>query len=131
MVDSAGKRISLRAGDGIHFSPDGADFLAETVYEALDAQWHITAQKVEGQDKAVRVTKGSTQVGGTYRDPATSSGGSGSSSRSTTYRTSTTTRAYTPPTSAPPATTPTTAAPPPATTPPSTTPTPSSTTPAG
>jgi len=107
VVGPTGTRISLRAGDGIHFSPEGADYLAETVYQALDAHWHITAQRVEGQSKQVRVTKGSTQVDGTYR-----SSGNGSSSGGSTYRTSTTTRAYQPPSTTTSSTTPEPAPPP-------------------
>jgi hypothetical protein len=132
IIDITGERVSLRAGDGIHFSPEGGDYLAEAVYAALDAHWRITEQRVEGQAKVTRVTKGSTQVGGTYREPGTGSSGSSSGSRSTTYRTTTTTRAAsTPTTTSPPATTPTTS--PPATTPTTTSPpttTPTSTPPA-
>lgn len=108
VIGPTGKRISLRAGDGIHFSPEGADYLAETVYQALDAHWHITAQRVEGQAKQVRVTKGSTQVGGTYRSPS----GSGSSSGGSTYRSPSTTRSYQPPSTTAPSTTTAPATPP-------------------
>lgn len=123
ITDATGDRISLRAGDGIHFSPDGAEHLAETVYAALDATWHITEQRVEGQPKEVRVTKGSTHVGGSrqYRSSSSSEDSGSSSGRS--YSTPTTTRAVasTPPSTSPPATTPPTTSPP-ATTPPSTSP---------
>lgn len=122
ITDASGDRVSLRAGDGIHFSPDGAEHLAETVYAALDETWHITEQRVEGQPKQVRVTKGSTHLGGSPRQYRSSSNSSGSSS-GRSYSTPSTTRAVTstPSSTSPPATSPPTTSPP-ATTPPTTSP---------
>ncbi|HEY7136125.1 MAG TPA: DUF459 domain-containing protein [Acidimicrobiia bacterium] len=120
-TDANGNRVSLRAGDGIHFSPDGGDRLAQAVYQVLDAHWDITAQAVPSAAKTVIETKGSTQVPGTSRNlgsrkrvttpsygtttttsrTTTTSGGTTGTS-STTARTSPpTTASSSPPTSAP------------------------------
>ena len=42
----------MRAGDGVHFTMDGADYLARTVFKLVDAQCAVTAQKVERCDEA-------------------------------------------------------------------------------
>jgi hypothetical protein len=76
---TTGRTISLRAGDGVHFSPDGADLLASAVYQQIDTDWCITRQSVAGTRQPVIETKGSTYVPGTRRTSGTS-GSSGSSS---------------------------------------------------
>jgi hypothetical protein len=117
--DETGKLVTMRAGDGVHLTVDGGDYLARAVFKPIDAQCRITAQKVDGQTKATIQTEGSTQVAG------------GSSSGGTVQ----TTPPYTSPatTSAPQQTTPATTVPPttPPTEPPTTTPatTPTSTPP--
>jgi hypothetical protein len=107
LTDATGKTVLARAGDGIHFTTDGANMLARAVFQQIDAQCGIAAQAVSGVTKPTIETPGSTQViGGT-------SGGSGSGSGSGRPLQTT-----------PPATAPvTTAAPAPATTPTDTTPT--------
>jgi hypothetical protein len=116
LPDETGKLVTMRAGDGVHLTVDGGDYLARAVFEPLNAQCRITAQKVDGQTKATIQTEGSTQVAG------------GSSNGGTVQ----TTPPYTSPatTSAPPQTTPATTVPqttpstePPTTVPTSTTPT--------
>jgi hypothetical protein len=130
--DEDGDTKYLRAGDGIHLSGDGAEYLAEHVYGLLDAEWKISQQAVPGQTKKVIVTKGSTQVPGSGSSSRSSGSSSwrgsssgGSSSGSSSGGTSNTT-AGTTATTAPPATTPTTSppvtSPPPSSTPPDTTP---------
>jgi hypothetical protein len=64
---TSSKTVTLRAGDGVHFTPDGGDYLANALYKLLDAQWHITQQTVPGHVKNVRETQGSEQVAGTSR----------------------------------------------------------------
>jgi hypothetical protein len=76
--DETGKLVTMRSGDGIHFTNDGGDYLARQVYKLVDAQCQVTAQKVDGATKQAIQTPGSTQLG-----PSTgSSGSSGSSSGS-------------------------------------------------
>lgn len=98
VVETDGKRVQVRAGDGVHFTPDGADYLGNAVFALLDEQCRLKAQAVADSRQAVVETKGSTSVApgstATAPPPATS------------------------PATAPPATTPDTQ--PPATTPPTT-----------
>ena len=115
LPDETGKVVTMRAGDGIHLTVDGGDYLARAVFTPLDAQCRITAQKVDGQTKQTIQTEGSTQVaggsssGGTvqttppYTSPATTQG-------APQQTTPATTAATVPPSTQPttPATTPTT-----------------------
>ena len=71
LPDENGKVVTMRAGDGVHLTVDGADYLARTVYKPVDAQCHVTAQKVDGATKQTIETEGSTQVA---RAPSSSSG---------------------------------------------------------
>jgi hypothetical protein len=41
IVDEHGKTIEARISDGVHFTPDGAAYLARAVFALLDARWHI------------------------------------------------------------------------------------------
>lgn len=102
-----GKVVRVRADDGVHFTPDGGDLLAKTVFDQLNPQCKITEQAVPGVVKTTIEVAGSSSVPGTRRDTSTGSG-SGSGSTGTTSLSA-------PATSAPPATqsSPTTAAPPP------------------
>jgi hypothetical protein len=125
-TDANGNRVSLRAGDGVHFSPDGGDRLGQAVYKMLDARWNITAQAVPSAAKTVIETKGSTQVPGTSRnlgsrkkvtrtpsfgttdtssEPTTTTGGTTETSSTTASTSPSTTATTSPPTSAPPTTT--------------------------
>ena len=101
IVESDGKKVQVRSGDGVHFTPDGADYLGNALFALLDEQCRLKAQAVADSRQAVVETKGSTSVapGSTAIAPP----------------------ATTPPT-APPATTPPVTQPP-VTTPPSTAPT--------
>lgn len=71
---NTGRTISLRAGDGVHFSPDGADLLASAVYQQIDTDWCVTKQAVDGATQPVIETKGSTYIPGTRRTTTGSSG---------------------------------------------------------
>jgi hypothetical protein len=118
LPDEQGNVVTMRAGDGVHFTTDGADYLARQVYKLVDAQCDVTAQKVDGATKQTIETEGSTQVA----PGATSGSGSGSSSSDSgssghyggTIQT-------TPPATAAPATSPPIQTLPPATEPPVTT----------
>jgi hypothetical protein len=111
LPDETGKVVTMRAGDGVHLTVDGGDYLARAVYKELDAQCRITAQKVEGQVKQTIQTEGSTQV-------APGSGSNGGTVQTTPpytapYTAPVTTAApvTSPPTTTVPVTTPSTAAP--------------------
>jgi uncharacterized protein len=123
--DENGDTTSLRAGDGIHLSGDGAKYLANHVFAMLDAEWKIRDQAVPGHPTKVIVTKGSTQVGGSGSSGSSSNWRGSSSSGSSSGGGTTNTTSGTTETTSPPETTPDTAAPPPTSSPP-----PSSTPPA-
>ncbi len=80
LIDDSGKRVVMRAGDGVHLTGAGADHLATAIFKLLDARWKIIKQAVPGQTKKVIAAKGSTQVPGS--GTGSSSGGSGQSYRS-------------------------------------------------
>jgi hypothetical protein len=44
IVDDQGKTIEARISDGVHFTADGAAYLARAVFALLDARWHIKQQ---------------------------------------------------------------------------------------
>lgn len=79
-----GRTVTIRAGDGVHLSPDGADLLAATVYQQIDTDWCVTDQAVEDADQPVVETKGSTYIPGTRRTTGSSGTGSGSTDGSGT-----------------------------------------------
>lgn len=89
LPDASGKRVPVRADDGVHFTPEGGDRLAGAVFKLLDARWHILQQAVPGAAKQVIETKGSTQVPGTSRSVGSThqTTGTSSSPRRTTNST--------------------------------------------
>ncbi len=106
-----GKPVRMRAGDGVHLTPDGGDRLAGAVMTPLDARCHVTTQAVAGVHQPVVQTKGSTQIPGTGRSPATGRG-SGTVTTPTTAAPVTTPPSTEPPTTEPPTTEPPTTDPP-------------------
>jgi hypothetical protein len=44
IVDEHGKEILARISDGVHFTADGADYLARAVFSLIDARWKLTKQ---------------------------------------------------------------------------------------
>ena len=83
-ADEFGRRHVMRAGDGVHFSVDGADYVSRAIFSLIDHDWNVTAQADPTHPQPVKETKGSTQVPGTHRSVSSSSSGSGSSSGTTT-----------------------------------------------
>jgi hypothetical protein len=116
LPDEQGKVVTMRAGDGVHFTMDGGDYLARQVYKLLDAQCAITEQKVDGAAKQAIETEGSTQVA-----PGVTSGSSSASGSSGYSGSSGGTIQTTPPATAPPSTSPPVETVPPVTDPPATT----------
>ena len=66
-----GKATRVRTSDGVHFTPNGGDFLGRAVYSEIDQMCRINAQAVAGQPKTVLRTPGSNQIPGAYREPTT------------------------------------------------------------
>ncbi len=83
IIDASGDSILARAGDGVHLSPAGGEYLAGAVFDEIDLIWHLRDQAVTGYPQRVVETKGSTYIPGTR--PATlgptteSTGASGAS----------------------------------------------------
>jgi uncharacterized protein len=44
IVDETGKTIVARISDGVHFTEDGAQYLARAVFALIDARWQLTKQ---------------------------------------------------------------------------------------
>ena len=63
--------VRVRAADGIHFTPQGGDLLAQGVYDELDPACQIARQSVPGVTKPTIEAEGSTSVPGTRRGPST------------------------------------------------------------
>jgi hypothetical protein len=44
ILDENGKQIYARISDGVHFSEDGAKYLARAVLQLIEARWHLLKQ---------------------------------------------------------------------------------------
>ena len=78
IIDANGDSILARAGDGVHLSPAGGDYLGGAVFDEIDLIWHLRDQAVSGRPQRVVETKGSTYIPGTRPStlgPATRSTG--------------------------------------------------------
>jgi hypothetical protein len=107
-ADDTGQVVTMRAGDGVHLTVDGAKYLAHHLYALVDKQCHVDAQKVAGAAKHTIETEGSTQVAPSVTGAASSSGSSSNTLQTTPPATAapTTTTSPAPPTTAPATTTP-------------------------
>jgi hypothetical protein len=82
LPDATGKKVLMRAGDGIHFTGAGGDHLAKVIFDQIVKDWNVLEQAVPSQPKKVLVTKGSTQVAGSSSSSGSSSSGSDSNGSS-------------------------------------------------
>ena len=96
LPDENGDVVQMRAGDGVHLTTAGADYLAHALFPVLDSDCAVTARAIPGRQLSSITTRGSTQT-------------APGSNRSGTVET-------TPPVTDPPATTPPTTATPATTT---------------
>ena len=94
--DENGTTRIMRAGDGVHFSVEGADFISRAIFDLIDTEWNLTAQTVPGATKPVLETKGSTQVPGTHRSVGASVSDGSPTSRPTSDTSTTTTSSTSP-----------------------------------
>lgn len=62
LVDRQGNLVTMRTGDGVHFTNDGGRHLARAVFTLVDEQCDVTAQAVPGATKRTIQTEGSTLV---------------------------------------------------------------------
>jgi hypothetical protein len=101
-ADEFGQRHVMRAGDGVHFSVDGADYISRAIFKLIDNDWDVTAQADPTHPQPVKETKGSTQVPGTHRSVSgENSGRTTTTTRSSSSITSTTTEPSTTTTTTP------------------------------
>ena len=89
LPDAHGEEQQMRISDGVHFSVDGAKYLADKLWKRLDKRWHITAQADPSQPIDYTIAKGSNDYVpgvGIYRPtvPSQSSDTTPSSSDTTT-----------------------------------------------
>jgi hypothetical protein len=108
VTDAEGETILVRADDGVHFTPEGGDHLANAIFPQLDAQCALLAQAVSDAAKDVIETEGSSRVPGTSREEDTT----------VTTRPPATVATTAPPATSPPTTAAPTTAPPASTAPP-------------
>jgi len=129
LLGSDGEYVRVRNSDGVHFTTDGGDRLADAVFALLDARWEIldqadTANPIEPEYSAGSGGYVSGGAGVTYGGPndSTVPAGPSTTSASTSYPSaSTTTGAPATTTSAPATTSPTATTSPPSTAPVTTT----------
>jgi hypothetical protein len=117
LPDAHGDSRQMRISDGVHFSVDGAKYLADKLWTRLDKRWHITGQADPSQPIDYTIAEGSNDyvpgIGDHYSsDDNWDDGGSDDPP-------ATAPSATTPP-STPATAPPTTGKPPPPTTPPTT-----------
>ena len=80
---SNGKRVRVRAGDGIHFTVGGGDLLGDFVYAQLEPRCDLDDQAVPDQPKTVLRTRGSDGPSGTSGGGTGGSGSSGGATATT------------------------------------------------
>ena len=61
-IDLDGKKVLIRAGDGVHLTPEGGDFVGTALFDLIDQQCLLKAQSVPNSKQVVIETKGSTSV---------------------------------------------------------------------
>jgi hypothetical protein len=69
--DLEGETVQVRAGDGVHLTPDGGDRLALTIFQQLDPLCAVTDQAVPDDPKRPIEVEGSDFEPGTRRDDVT------------------------------------------------------------
>lgn len=96
LPDAHGESRQMRISDGVHFSVDGAKYLADKLWTRLDKRWHITGQADPSQPIDYTIAEGSNDYVpgvGVYRPtvPSHSSNTNPSSDTTTTIDSSTST----------------------------------------
>ena len=81
LTDSDGDRVQMRIGDGVHFTPAGAELLTAHVYKLLNSRWNLAGQADPSSPIPYSMSASGGSVGGTNLG----NNGSGSST-TTTHR---------------------------------------------
>jgi len=90
--DAHGNSVQMRISDGIHFTVDGANYLANIIYKLLDQRWDISSQAQPADPIQYTIAAGSNDYVpgvGRYRPGSSSSGSSSSGSKSHSSSTTT------------------------------------------
>jgi hypothetical protein len=122
LPDGQGNQTLMRTGDGVHFTVQGAEYLAVRVYALLNARWNLAGQAAPTTPIQYTIEPSNFNVGGVQMNRSNgngSSSGSGTTTPPATVAPTTAAPRTTTPTTAPHTTTPTTT---PHTTTPTTTP---------
>jgi hypothetical protein len=104
LPDTQGTQVQMRTSDGVHFTVAGAAYLAEHVYQLLDARWNLSLQAVSATPIGYTIEPASGTIGGVQLGNGSggSTGFSGSGgSPSTTTASTTPPTTVVPPTTAP------------------------------
>lgn len=101
LPDPDGRRRTVRAGDGIHFTDAGGSRLAAEIFRVLDADWNISERAVPDSLRIPQiVSRGSgTQPGNAARSTTSTAGVDQDPNATTPPSTSSTTSGTTPPSS--------------------------------
>ncbi len=102
--DENGIAITARIGDGVHFAPQGAEYLGRAVFGLVDARWHVKKQADTAHPIAWTLAPGSGENVPGYSSRPRPRYNYNPQPTYTTY-TSPPTIATSPPTTTPPATT--------------------------
>jgi uncharacterized protein len=79
-----GETVRVRIGDGVHFTPAGAEHLAEPVFALLDGRFRLTQQAVLDQPIGYTIEEGGESSGGSGNRNNNRRNSGGSGTRSTT-----------------------------------------------
>ena len=86
LPDADGEETQMRISDGVHFTVDGAQYLANSVWKLLNKRWHIEKQADPASPIDYTIAAGSNDyvpgVGRYYTSSGSSSGSSRSGSSS-------------------------------------------------
>jgi hypothetical protein len=62
ITDENGKEFTARIGDGVHFTPDGAAYLARAVFSLINGRWHVMSQADPKQPIQWKLASGSGET---------------------------------------------------------------------
>lgn len=105
LPDKDGDPVVVRAGDGVHLTPDGGDRLAKAVFDQLDPACKVSDQADPDEAKDTVEVKGSSQPGTRRTTPATTEPDPSATTAPSTVPTTVPITTTVPPTSIPPSTT--------------------------
>jgi hypothetical protein len=90
LPDANGNEIQMRVGDGVHFTVDGAKYLATHVFTLLDSRWNLTTQAAPDTPIPYTIEPSSGTIGGVHLGSGSNNGGSNGSNNSNTSGSTTT-----------------------------------------